>query len=191
MVDRRIQKTKKAITESFVDLIMEKKGSKITITDIASNANINRKTFYLHYESIDSVFKEIAKDNISKIIIILEENNYFENLMDFNRILNALNTVLLKDIEFYKKIASSSEYYLFWKQLEDLLKETIIEIYLKFTKLSKEELIVFSDFYSAGIISIYISWLNNQYSKNITEIGAIIGEIIFKGFKEKLDVSIQ
>ncbi|GAB6108015.1 TetR/AcrR family transcriptional regulator [Fusibacter bizertensis] len=191
MVDRRIQKTKKAITESFMDLIMEKKGPKITITDIASNANIDRKTFYLHYESIDSVFKEIAKDKISEIIIILEENNYFENLMDFKRILNALNTVLLKDIEFYKKIASSSEYHLFWKQLEDLIKETIIEIYLKFTKLPKEELIVFSNFYSAGIISIYISWLNNQYSKNITEIGAIIGEIIFEGFKEKLIVSVQ
>jgi len=174
-----------------MDLIMEKKGPKITITDIASNANIDRKTFYLHYESIDSVFKEIAKDKISEIIIILEKNNYFENLMDFKRILNALNTVLLKDIEFYKKIASSSEYHLFWKQLEDLIKETIIEIYLKFTNLSKEELIVFSNFYSAGIISIYISWLNNQYSKNITEIGAIIGEIIFEGFKEKLIVSVQ
>lgn len=48
-MDRRIQKTKDAITEAFVGLMAEKDFEQITINEIADRANVNRGTVYLHY----------------------------------------------------------------------------------------------------------------------------------------------
>jgi len=50
--DRRQIKTKKAIIGAFFTLLQEKNISKITITELAKIANIDRKTFYLHYEAL-------------------------------------------------------------------------------------------------------------------------------------------
>ena len=48
--DRRVRKTRSAIKSSFIELLNEKELEKITIQDIADRADINRGTFYLHYE---------------------------------------------------------------------------------------------------------------------------------------------
>lgn len=188
MVDRRVIKTKNLIKEAFVELIMDKKDPKITITEIANVANIDRKTFYLHYDSIESVFIEIGKERIQYILVNLEKSMYFQNLTDVNKILEAINIVVLKDIDFYRKLSSNTHYYSFWKLLENMVKETIIEVYNKFIDIPKEEFNIFSGFYASGIISIYMSWLNKQYTLNIDEIGEIIGKIIFNGFSGYIEV---
>ena len=48
-MDRRIQKTRQLIMNTFIDLLAEKGFEKITINDISERANINRGTVYLHY----------------------------------------------------------------------------------------------------------------------------------------------
>ncbi|RIN07979.1 TetR family transcriptional regulator, partial [Staphylococcus shinii] len=48
--DRRVRKTKKAIKQAFIKLLAEKELERITIQDITTLADINRGTFYLHYE---------------------------------------------------------------------------------------------------------------------------------------------
>ncbi len=58
MEDLRITKTKTAIKEAFISIIKDDNTSKITVTEIAKQANINRKTFYLHYNSIEDLMSE-------------------------------------------------------------------------------------------------------------------------------------
>src|SRR5258708_32327617 len=49
--DRRIQKTKKSLTEALIKLIMEKGNEKVPIQNILDEANIGGSTFYFHYGS--------------------------------------------------------------------------------------------------------------------------------------------
>ncbi|NRT87251.1 TetR/AcrR family transcriptional regulator [Clostridium beijerinckii] len=49
-MDRRIEKSKQAIMGAFIKLMSEKDFEKITINEIAEEANVNRGTVYLHYE---------------------------------------------------------------------------------------------------------------------------------------------
>lgn len=53
--DRRVQKSKTIIINTFIALAQTKEISKITITDIANQANIHRKTFYTHFGSIEAL----------------------------------------------------------------------------------------------------------------------------------------
>ena len=49
MADRRQRKTKIAVQNAFMRLMLEKDIAKITVKDVATLADINRSTFYLHY----------------------------------------------------------------------------------------------------------------------------------------------
>ncbi|PNZ57598.1 TetR family transcriptional regulator, partial [Staphylococcus condimenti] len=49
IMDKRVVKTRRNITETFLDLFYKKDFEKITIKEIADAAEIERKTFYLHY----------------------------------------------------------------------------------------------------------------------------------------------
>lgn len=71
--DKRCIKTKKAITQALFELLEIKKISEISIKELAELAVINRKTFYNHYPSLDSVVYEIEDEIINRIIDILPE----------------------------------------------------------------------------------------------------------------------
>ncbi|MCE5172233.1 TetR/AcrR family transcriptional regulator [Paenibacillus profundus] len=60
-VDRRILKTREAVTSAFIELMSEKKFEDITIQNISDRANMNRGTIYLHYvDKYDLLDKCIA-----------------------------------------------------------------------------------------------------------------------------------
>ena len=60
-MDRRKRKTRNSIRKAFNELLLKKEYNTITITEIATTADIDRKTFYLHYNSIDDILKEFQK----------------------------------------------------------------------------------------------------------------------------------
>lgn len=65
--DLRVIKSKKAIKDAFLQLIEEKSYGNITITDIANKAMINRKTFYMHYETKENLYNEIIDELLEEI----------------------------------------------------------------------------------------------------------------------------
>lgn len=60
--DLRTKKTKRAIVESFIELVEIKGFNKVSVSDIVKKANINRNTFYLHYENKEDLIKKILND---------------------------------------------------------------------------------------------------------------------------------
>ena len=60
--DLRVIKTRKAIKDTFKAMVMEMDASKITVKELADRAQIHRKTFYLHYTSIEALYEDILKE---------------------------------------------------------------------------------------------------------------------------------
>ena len=61
------QYTKNLIKEEFIKLLEEKSFNLITISEIANKCEINRNTFYYHYEDIYTLVKEVLADEIKKV----------------------------------------------------------------------------------------------------------------------------
>ena len=71
-VDPRVRRTRKLISQAFAGLIAEKGFQSITVQDVADRAEVNRATFYDHFEDkydlLDSFVREgfvawLAKNN--------------------------------------------------------------------------------------------------------------------------------
>jgi AcrR family transcriptional regulator len=65
-LDPRIRRTRKLINQAFLDLMHEKGFQSISVQDIADRAEVNRATFYAHYEDkydlLDSITRESFVD---------------------------------------------------------------------------------------------------------------------------------
>ena len=59
-MDLRTQKTKQALTDSFLYFLKKKNLNQITVAEITRKANIGRGTFYLHYKDVFDLYDEIG-----------------------------------------------------------------------------------------------------------------------------------
>ena len=66
-MDIRVKKTKRAIQKTFIDLLREKPIEKITVKEIAERAEINKTTFYSHYETLDALTAEIERQTVQLV----------------------------------------------------------------------------------------------------------------------------
>ena len=67
-MDLRVKKTKRAIQNAFYELLREKPAEKITVTEIATRAEINKTTFYAHYETLDALVAELEQQTIQHVV---------------------------------------------------------------------------------------------------------------------------
>ena len=99
--DRRFQKNKKQIRRAFIDLTIQRGFRRITISDIAARADINRMTFYAHYDTVEDVFDEFVDDMEQEITAAVSR----EKQCDIDHFFTLLNQMMYQEIDFFRYIA--------------------------------------------------------------------------------------
>lgn len=84
--DLRVIKTKRRIKEVFGELLKKKDVNKITVAELARLAEINKGTFYLHYQDIYALYTEVLQENIRETVNgISFYHEFFDTPEDFLR----------------------------------------------------------------------------------------------------------
>lgn len=106
-MDRRIKRTRNAVFNAVLELIIEKDTCKITVLELCKKADINKSTFYLHYKSMDDCVQSCLQ-------MIMDEVVEFSKRINYNDIRNNPEkgvAIFLDDIEkrldFLTKLKSS------------------------------------------------------------------------------------
>jgi len=81
--DLRVVKTERAIRRAFEDMICEMDYSEISIKELVERAEINRKTFYLHYDSIEALLEKLQDEIVEDFI---SQNISYTSMADMRRI---------------------------------------------------------------------------------------------------------
>lgn len=181
-LDRRQIKTKKAIIRAFFELTKDKDMSKITITELAKKADIDRKTFYLHFNSIADIYNELGR----KVVDILKESiiNSGMSLSDNNAIYGlfiTINEILTGKIDVLKDIARKNEFTEFVFCIKDIFCDELIKTLGIDNLPDTAKYRLTAEFIASGTVSMYLSWLKDEVDISMDELAQLAGSMIVNG----------
>lgn len=78
-MDKRVQKSKSSIINTFLEIRAKKPLEKITVTELCKKAEINKSTFYVHYRDIYDLSEQLETEVVNSI---LESIQYPEKVFD-------------------------------------------------------------------------------------------------------------
>lgn len=155
--------TKKAIAYTFKDLLKEKPFNKITVNDIANKCDINRQTFYYHFQDIRDLVEWICIDEFDNIIDKKDEYKKWEDkfLLIFK--------IMKEEKIFVKNIYHSVSVEVLRNNLYRLVYPIIYSEIVEKSKgknLREEDKKFITDFYKYSFVSIVLNWIDNDMCEN-------------------------
>lgn len=60
--DRRSRKTRAALAEALIELLEQKPLSSISVSELTRRADVNRTTFYAHYQDVFDMFNQLKRE---------------------------------------------------------------------------------------------------------------------------------
>ena len=174
--DIRVIRTQTALLEALNKLIKTKKLSVITITDLCTEAKINRNTFYYHYNNIIEFLeehKQIVIDELNQISEVSKTHNK-ENLTEIFKVLKGhpifLHILISPncDLDFFNDIFTVAS------------EKAKVKIDFKGENYSSRELMI-CNYCNAGCNAVICSWILNGMHESPEEITDIISQASRKG----------
>lgn len=179
--DRRTRKTRKAIKSAIMNLIVKKEISKITIKEISELADINRKTFYTHYQDIYAVIDELESDLIEKVFKVLDDNDIAKMVYNPYQLYRQLTELITEDIDFYALLVNATVFDSMLNKIKKNLGVRLVSVFMDKTTVNAVMLNYIIDFVVAGLIASYREWFNSDRQVPLEELSKQISLIVSNG----------
>lgn len=180
--DRRVIKTEIAIKEAFVRLAAEQDFRKITISALAAEANIDRKTFYLHYPSIEALMHNMAKEEAKRMAIEMRNHaRLHSDSLDPTELMTEINRVTNERSSFADSAgARALTAYVPIDVLLEYLEKPLTEELLKLSEVEDPRdalhLSYGVTFLVAGLLAVYKRWVTEQPDVTLEDISDYLKE---------------
>ena len=163
-IDKRAQKTRKALQSALAELLNEKVLRKITVQEVADLAEVNRVTFYKHYKDIYDLYEQMEKEVLSDLgMLILDYQDktkpdfcsalidYIEsNSKIFKMIFSPYNTGELRDK--------------FCKMVEGLFR--LMQTEKNNTQFNDVKIDYYTTYQSKAFIALLEKWVQEDFSQS-------------------------
>lgn len=121
--DLRVKKTRASIENAFFELLAEKPLEKISVTELARRARINKGTFYLHYKDIYDLYSSILDHFFDNIIESIDFFPLF--LEDTEGFLRSFTVTVSNHFEEFRMLLQKSSETRYQQQLVQKLSSKI------------------------------------------------------------------
>lgn len=166
-MDKRIVKTKRAIHAAMTKLLAGKPIEEITVTELAEAAEINRKTFYNYYSSVNMVAEEMEDEIVARFEETLRRLDFDTLLKDPQTTFNTLARLITSDLDFYRSILTNRNQNSFLQKIISSLKERVMTLYAAQISADSELVEYMLDYIVAGMVSVYQRWFESGMKADI------------------------
>lgn len=167
--------TKDLIKTEFINLLNKKPLHNITVTELAKECNIERKTFYYHYENLPELIKEIFEEELEKVIEEFNESLSWEECF-------ILAAKFILDNKKAIKHMYESDYKLDLEKYVFSISGEIMNKYVsrvaKDTKAQEIDIKLIAYFYQCALSSALIQWVATDMKTDPKLITRRIGELM-------------
>ena len=187
-LDRRIVRSRNAILSAFERLLLEKPLADITVSAIAREANVDRKTFYVHFGTVDGLLDALAVDVVENIVDSVERTLSSMKGDTSERALSAaatffrtINEALCNNLVLNRQLIENIPLDDFMTRLRVPLEHEIAERCLLPEGLKDEMFDYYLAFLLSGIIGIYRTWALSDGSVPIERVSAVANDLTING----------
>lgn len=175
--NRSVRNTKKRLRESLLKLVLRKQLGSITVKELTSDADVNRSTFYFHYQDVKAMVKEM-------------EDSFFE---DFATTLSAIDqkshdsiTILVKCLENHmdlcKIVLGENGDMEFLEQMKVIIENKCSRIWKEAVpEMSDEDLKLLDSFLIGGAVSTLQNWVRDENRQPAEDIANVLNRLILDG----------
>lgn len=191
-VDRRVRRSRRAIVAAFDRLIMDEPLERITVSRIAREADVDRKTFYQHFGSVDGLLDAIAEDVVTELLDEVERTaGPRADDSDAGRPLHAffaaLAEYLSENVVLQQRYCEHVPSELLIDHLARPLMRQMVDWGLVSGELSDEDLELLLAFGLGGLFSLYRWWLLSDRALPLEELTRRACELLGEGVTPLLD----
>ena len=184
--DLRFIKNEREIRKIFRETMAETDYSHITIKELTARAQINRKTFYLHYPSLDHLLASLQFEIMDPTFRMISETTFpddVEKIIQHSfRLMAALDPV-------DKKILSAKGHFLDKKTPSDLIREHYFRKYDHFAGYDRFESNMIITYFSVCLGVIYRQWEVDGQRVPLEEMVPLATRLILHGLSgTRLDI---
>ena len=154
--DLRVQKTVEAIRQALREMILEMDPSKITVKELTERAHIHRKTFYLHYTSIEALFEDLLKEISEEYYKEIDKLPADAPFTDVNRV---FFTFMARQEPYVERMVCTGSYRAFSDRLFLATKVHNRSRYNPYASYSTEEQNLINTFLCVGSVNLYRQWV--------------------------------
>lgn len=175
--DRRSQRTRQAIEDAFLELMMEKGYEAVSIKDIIDRANVGRSTFYVHFADKNDLFAS-QLDMMLEMLIqhtpqeVSEENPFFPSLGLFQHV--------QQQWKLYKVLSWESNS-LHTQHLQKSISDRIEARLLASGYKLDVPPPVAANFIAGSLLSLLKWWLDNKMPYSAEQINEMYCKLTIKG----------
>lgn len=158
--DLRVQRTINSIYDAFEQLICEKDYQKITVTELARRAQVNKKTFYRYYPTLDDLLIELQAWYSQAY---LKEISDFQYPRDLAKSVATFFTYSASQGEAYDRITTCSvgSYVGIRQQMINEVMNKTWGQSREFNQLEDWKKRILLDFVEQTGLKVYMTWVKN------------------------------
>lgn len=125
-MDKRIIKSKESIEIAFIELRTKKELRKITVKELCEKANINKSTFYAHYEDIFQLSDQIESTVVKQVIDSITDKRSM--IFDVAEFTSELFYAMQSKKELINIVFSGTQHPNLVYKISTMLKDILFEI---------------------------------------------------------------
>ena len=165
--DKRVIRTKKAIRTALFKLMETKDIAAITISELTSLANVNRRTFYTHYSNITDILDETESEIVDRVSGVIQRFDSKSLTDSTYTLFMELSRLASEEYGFYFHLMKSDLRGVLVTRMKTLLKASADKILGRFTIPSDvENVFLLSSFINGGFLNLFLEW--NKSGRDIS-----------------------
>lgn len=172
-IDRRIVKTKRAINLALLQLLSEKSVDDITITELTAKADINRKTFYLHYAGVEDVADELTAKLNDLFHTALESSLSEDKVFIPAKFFEFVRDKISEQPELFRAFCLEETCLYFTRALGETVMATLMNVYRNYTSVNDAALRLSLTYMLHGTLNIYLDWARNPSTLLLEDVTAL------------------
>jgi len=160
--DRRVRKTTAALKEAFREIARDTRYRDITVRELTEKADVNRKTFYLHYDSIDdfaNTFVDELADQLIKLIVVKPMNH---TLQEPGIVFDKVFDFFTQSRDFYTFMITSDDYSFLSRKVEAKVSEALAQAIKESYDVSEVDAYISSSFMIRNTLMLFRLHINGQ-----------------------------